>query len=38
MSALLMVFLSIGTLFFGLGVYDMQNRLERWAYERHARD
>ena len=38
MSPLLVVCLAIGTPLVGLGVYDLQNRLECWAQERHAQD
>lgn len=38
MSPLLMVCLSVMTLLFGAGLVELQARLERWAYERHAED
>lgn len=38
MSPLLMVYLSVGTPFAGLGLLKLQARLERWDYERHAED
>lgn len=38
MSPLLMACLSAGTPLAGLGLVELQARLERWDYERHAED
>jgi hypothetical protein len=38
MSALMLVFLSAVTPVAGLGLVQLQARLERWDYERHAED
>jgi hypothetical protein len=38
MSALMLVFLSAVTPVAGLGLVQLQARLERWDYERHADD
>ena len=38
MNALLMIPMSLGTPLAALGVYDLQVRLERWDYSRHAED
>jgi hypothetical protein len=38
MNPLLMVYVSAGTPFAGLGLLKLQARLERWDYERHAED
>ncbi len=34
----MMVFMSVGTPLAALGLYDLQARLERWDYNRHADD
>ena len=38
MNALLMVLISISAPIAGLGLYDLQARLERWDQNRHAED
>ena len=38
MNALLMICMSVGTPLAALGLYDLQVRLERWDYNRHAED
>lgn len=38
MNALLLLCMSIGTPLAALGLYELQARLERWDYERHAED
>ncbi len=38
MNPLLMVYFSAGMSFAGLGLLKLQERLERWAYDRHAED
>jgi hypothetical protein len=38
MNALLLIFMSFGTPLAALGLYDLQTRLERWDYDRHAED
>ena len=38
MNALLMICMSLGTPLAALGLYDLQTRLERWDYNRHAED
>ena len=38
MNALLMICMSLGTPLAALGLYDLQVRLERWDYNRHAED
>ena len=38
MNALLMICMSVGTPLAALGMYDLQARLERWDYNRHAED
>jgi hypothetical protein len=38
MTPLLMVCLSAATPLAGIGLLNLQARLERWAYERHAED
>lgn len=38
MTPLLMVCMSVGAPLAALGLYELQARLERWDYERHAED
>ena len=38
MTALLVTCLSATATFAALGVHELQARLERWDYERHAED
>ena len=38
MNALMMICMSVGTPLAALGLYDLQTRLERWDYNRHADD
>lgn len=38
MTALLVTCLSLTATFAALGVHELQARLERWDYERHAED
>jgi len=38
MNPLLTDYFSAGASFAGLGLLQLQARLERWAYERHAED
>jgi hypothetical protein len=38
MNALLLICMSVGTPLAALGLYDLQVRLERWDYNRHAED
>ena len=38
MSSLLVVCLSVGTPLAALGLHDLQARIERWDFERHAED
>jgi len=38
MNALLLLCMSIGTPLAALGLYELQTRLERWDYNRHAED
>ncbi len=38
MTVLLAISLSIGTPIAALGLHDLQARLERWDYDRHAQD
>jgi hypothetical protein len=38
MTGLLVVCLSAATPFAGIGLLNLQARLERWDYERHAQD
>ncbi len=38
MSPLLLVCISAGMPLVGLGLFELQARLERWDYERHAQD
>ena len=38
MNALLMICMSVGTPLAALGLYDLQTRLERGEYNRHAED
>ena len=38
MNALLMICMSLGTPLAALGLYELQTRLERWDYNRHAED
>jgi hypothetical protein len=38
MNALLMMCMSVATPLAGLGLYELQARLERWDYNRHAED
>ena len=38
MTWLLVVCLSAATPFAGIGLLNLQARLERWDYERHAQD
>jgi hypothetical protein len=37
-NALMMLCMSVGTPLAALGLYDLQARLERWDYNRHADD
>jgi hypothetical protein len=38
MTPLLLVCVSAATLLVGIGLLNLQARLERWDYERHAED
>ena len=38
MTAALWLALVIGAPTVGIGIYDLQTKLERWAYQRHAED
>ena len=38
MNALMLICMSVGTPLAALGLYDLQTRLERWDYDRHAED
>lgn len=38
MNAFLMICMSVATPLAGLGLYELQARLERWDYDRHAED
>lgn len=38
MTALLTICLTISAPLAALGLYDLQKRLERWDYSRHAED
>ena len=38
MTPLLLVCIAVATPVAGLGLLDLQARLERWDYERHAED
>ncbi|MCW2650873.1 MAG: hypothetical protein JWR32_1849 [Mycobacterium sp.] len=38
MSTILVAVLSIGMPLAALGLYDLQESLERWEHERHAQD
>ena len=38
MSALVMLSMTIVVPLVALGLYDVQHRLERWDYNRHAED
>lgn len=38
MNALMMVCMSVATPLAGMGLYELQARLERWDYDRHAED
>jgi hypothetical protein len=38
MNALIVICLSLAVLLAALGVHELQARLERWDYERHADD
>jgi hypothetical protein len=38
MTELVMICVSVGAPLAALGVYDLQTRLERWDYARHADD
>jgi len=38
MNALLLVCMSVGVPAFALTLHDLQTRLERWDYSRHAED
>lgn len=38
MNALLMICICAGTPLAALGLYELQARLERWDYDRHAED
>jgi hypothetical protein len=38
MNTLLMICISLGTPPAALGLYELQARLERWDYDRHAED
>jgi hypothetical protein len=37
-NAVIWVALLVGTPAVGIGIYDLQTKLERWAYQRHAED
>ena len=38
MTGLLLVCLTVGTPLAAVALYDLQRRLERWEYHRHAED
>lgn len=38
MDTVLLIFVSLVTLLAAQAVYELQVRLERWDYERHAQD
>ena len=38
MNPLLMICISVGAPLAALGLHDLQARLERWDYDRHADD
>lgn len=38
MNAVMVTLCVIGTLIFAVGISELQAKLERWDYERHARD
>jgi hypothetical protein len=38
MTAVVLVSLLIGMFVFGIALYDLQARLERWDHRRHAED
>lgn len=38
MNALFMICMSVGIPMGALGLYELQARLERWDYQRHADD
>jgi hypothetical protein len=38
MNALVMICMSVGTPLAALGLHDLQARLERWDFDRHAED
>ena len=38
MTGLLAVILAVGTALVAVGLYDLQNHLERWDHNRHAED
>jgi hypothetical protein len=38
MNALMMICMSVGTPLAALGLYNLQERLERWDHNRHAED
>ena len=38
MNAVVMICVSVGAPMAALGLYDLQTRLERWDYNRHAGD
>ena len=38
MNLLVMTFFSLGSPLAGVGLVELQARLERWDYERHAED
>ena len=38
MNAFVMICMSFGAPLAALGLYDLQMRLERWDYDRHAED
>jgi hypothetical protein len=38
MNSLIMMCISIGAPLAALGIYDLQARLEKWDYNRHAED
>jgi len=38
MNPLLMICMSVATPLAGLALYELQARLERWDYDRHAED
>ena len=38
MNAILLLCMSVGTPLAAMGLYELQTRLERWDYNRHAED